>query len=607
MTIQRPTDSFQPAPTPPFEAQRLRDLYSLKVLDTEAEQRFDRYTQLAADLFKVPIALVSLVDEDRQWFKSATGTELRETERSISLCGHVIANNEPMVVEDTWNDRRFANNPLVQGDPPIRFYAGIPLHGTTGQPVGTLCLIDQKPRHLARRELALLQQLAALVESELQQQRNIDHLRLEIERNAYFDPLTSLPNRRLLTDRLEYALQLASERQQRVIVALLDLNNFATFNRIYGRAAGDELLRAIASRLTQDFPPPRVVGRWRDDQFMLIELEEAAAAETVGQRVLRSLAPPFPIGDRMLHIGAKVGVSTYPDDARDGHDLIQHANVAMRANRPITESSLTLYTPSLETSQVRRYDVLRRLRRAIGSNQLALAFQPEMDIPSGRLIGAEALLRWDDPELGIVSATEATAIADQTSTIHALGEHVLRAACEQAAQWQRAGFAGLEIAVNLTAAQLHRPDLVNLVVQILGETGLSGDRLVLELTESSLVEDIEAVVERMHALKPLGVRFAIDDFGTGYSSFAYLAQLPVSRLKIDQSFVTALTHSAEATKVVTGLVELAHRLQLDVVAEGVENSAQAAFLRQIGCNILQGYYYSPPLSPDEFLQFLRSH
>lgn len=145
MTIQRPTDSFQPAPTPPFEAQRLRDLYSLKVLDTEAEQRFDRYTQLAADLFKVPIALVSLVDEDRQWFKSATGTELRETERSISLCGHVVANNEPMVVEDAWNDQRFANNPLVQGDPPIRFYAGIPLHGTTGQPVGTLCLIDQKP------------------------------------------------------------------------------------------------------------------------------------------------------------------------------------------------------------------------------------------------------------------------------------------------------------------------------------------------------------------------------------------------------------------------------------------------------------------------------
>jgi diguanylate cyclase (GGDEF)-like protein len=607
MTIQRPTDSFQPAPTPPFEAQRLRDLYSLKILDTEAEQRFDRYTQLAADLFKVPIALVSLADEDRQWFKSAAGTELRETERSISLCGHVAANDEPIVVEDTWSDPRFANNPLVQGDPPIRFYAAVPLRGTTGQPVGTLCLIDHKPRHLPRRELALLQQLAALVESELQQQRNIGELRLEIERKAYFDPLTSLPNRRLLTDRLEYALQLAAERRQQLSVALLDLNNFSTFNSIYGRASGDEMLRAIASRLTQDFPPPCVIGRWSDDQFMLIEFQDDGSAGTLGQRILRSLAAPFSIGDRMLHIGAKIGVSSYPSDARDGHDLVQHAMAAMRANRPATDSSLTTYSPSLERNRVRRYDILRRLRQAISNQHLTLAFQPEMELRSGVLVGAEALLRWDDPELGVISATEATRIAEETSIIHALGEYVLRAACRQAAQWQEMSSAGLEVAVNLSAAQLHRADLVNLVIEILGETGLPGERLILEVTEGSLVEDVETAVERMHALKPLGVRFAIDDFGTGYSSFAYLAQLPVSRLKIDRSFVAAITDSADAAKVVSSLVELAHRLQLDVVAEGVETAAQLAFLQQIGCNILQGYYYSPPLSPEEFLRFAQRH
>lgn len=605
MNSHEPRHNFKPAPIPPFEAQRLDDLQALKILDTEAEERFDRYTQLAADLFQVPIALVSLVDEERQWFKSAVGTDIRETDRSISLCGHVVAADETLLIADTQQDSRFAKNPLVQSAPRIRFYAGVPLHGASNQPVGTLCLIDHQPRHLAPHDLDLLKQLAALVESELQQQRNIGQLRLEIERSAYFDALTALPNHRLLSDRLDYAMELASERQQRIVVAVFDLINFSTFNQSFGRTVGDTLLQAIASRLTQDFPPPCVVGRWRDDQFMLIEFQDGSSAEALGQRVLRSLGRPFPVGDKMLHIGAKIGVSSYPDDAHDSHDLVQHAVMAMRANPATTESSLKLYTPTLERNRARHYDILRRLRRAIATQQLNLAYQPEIETASGRLVGAEALLRWHDPELGVVSATEATATAEQTNIIHLLGEHVLRTACAQAAQWHAISGRRLEVAVNLTAAQLYRPNLVKLVVDILAETGLQGDQLILELTESTLVQEIDTAVERMQALKPLGVRFALDDFGTGYSSFAYLAQLPVSRLKIDQSFIAALTDSADAAKVVSGLVELAHRLQLDVVAEGVETAAQLAFLREINCNIIQGFYYSPPLPADEFLEYAR--
>lgn len=607
MTNHQPHDSFKPAPIPSFEAQRLTDLKALNILDTEAEERFDRYTQLAADLFQVPIALISLVDEERQWFKSAVGTQLRETDRSISFCGHVVAADEALVVEDTQQDPRFAHNPLVQDPPRIRFYAGIPLHGHSKQPVGTLCLIDYHPRRFPQHDLTLLQQLAALVESELLQRRHMGQLRSEIERNAYFDPLTSLPNRRLLSDRLDYAVELATERRQRIIVALLDLNNFSTFNQSFGQAAGDKLLQALASRLTREFPPPCVVGRWRDDQFMLIEFQDSSSAESVGQRILRNLGRPFPIDEQMLHIGAKIGVSSYPDDARDSHELVRHALLAMRANPPATESTLTVYDPSLARNRLRHYNVLRRLRRAIANQQLTLAFQPEMDAASGQLAGAEALLRWNDPELGVVSATEAAATAELTNITHLLGEQVLRLACDQAAHWPTVNGRRLELAVNLTAAQLHRPDLVKLVIDVLADTGLQGDQLILELTESSLVKDIDTVVERMQALKPLGVRFAIDDFGTGYSAFAYLAQLPVSRLKIDQSFIAAITDSAEAAKIVSGLIELAHRLQLDVVAEGVETPAQLAFLKQVNCNLIQGFYYSQPLTAEQFLDFARQH
>jgi diguanylate cyclase (GGDEF)-like protein len=573
MTIE---STENPAPTPPpgIEAQRLRDLYSLKVLDNEADKRFDRYTRLATELFEVPIAVVSLVvDEHRLWFKAAEGLDQREAERNTSLCGHAVAADAPLVVEDTLRDPRFADSPLVTGEPHARFYAGVPLHSPNGKPIGTFCIIDRRPRQLSPREMRLLTELAGLVESELRQQRRVDELRLEIERNAYFDPLTSLPNRRLLTDRLEFALQLAAEQGQRIRVALLDINGFGAFNGVYGRAAGDAVLQAIANRLTHRFPQPCVVGRWRDDQFMLIEFEEAAHAP-VGERVLRALSEPFEIADRWHQISAKVGVSSYPDDARDAHDLVQHASVAMRANTTAGDTSLTHYTPALENRQVRRYDLLRRLRRAIREDQLAVAFQPEMDIPTGRLIGAEALLRWTDPELGPVSAAEAAALAEQSNTIHLLGERVLRLACRQAAEWQRKGYGRLEVAVNLTAAQLHRPDLVNLVVDVLEENGLTGEQLVLEVTESSLVEEVEAVINRMQALKPLGVRF---------------------------------TDSVEAAKVVSSIVELAHGLELDVVAEGVESDAQLAFLRRVGCDRIQGYYYSRPLAAEEFAQFARTH
>jgi len=603
MTEQPPSND-QPTPTPPYEAQRLRDLYSLKVLDTESDERFERYVQFAADLLEMPIALISLIDRQYHWLKAATGLQQQKTQAAISLCTQTVSADQPLMIKDA---ARRADKPAAAQPGRIRSFVGIPLHGASQLVLGTLCVADHRPRTFTEHDLQLLKQLVGLVESELQQEQTIKQLRSEIERNAYFDSLTSLPNRRLLTDRLDYVLQLAAEREQQVTVTLFDLDSFSTYNKIYGREVGDKLLQAIAGRMTSTFPPPNVVGRWRDDQFMLITTDKAAERRAIGEHVLESLSRPFQIDEHTLYVSAKIGVSAYPDDAQDSHDLIQRANAAMRSHRTYADSKLTVYAPSVDSSRVRRHDLLRRLRKAISSNEVTAAFQPEMNIRTGRLQGAEALLRWHDQELGSIPAMEAASAAEHTSTIHLLGEHILRTACQEAAGWRRAGTNPLEVAVNLAAPQLHQPRLLNQIASILEETGLAGSNLVLELTETTLIEDIDTVSRRMQALKPLGIRFAIDDFGTGYSSFTYLAQLPVNRLKIDKSFISQICTNSETTKIVTGLVDLAHRLHLDVVAEGVETAEQLDLLRRIGCDLMQGYYYSLPLSAEEFREFSRAH
>lgn len=593
------------AALPRFEAERLRELYSLKLLDIQIDERFQRYTRLASDVLEAPIAFISLVGRDRLWFKSSCGLSPGETSRSASFCTLAVAADALLVVEDTLRDPRFAANPLVLNEPHLRFYAGQPIHGPSGQPLGTLCVFDHSPRTLSDPQRSRLALLAELVEREIHQSYQLDLLREDLERNAYYDSLTGLPNERLVRERLDFAVRLANQRDGAVLVAMLDVRGFSAINHNFGTETGDALLRLIAAHLNRSHPDPCIVGRWIDDQFVIADPDASITPAEFGQTILREFGQSFRLRGHSHHLDVELGIAGSSEAGADATTLLRNATTAMRANAG-TNTGFRLYTPSLEVSKGRRQQIASRLRHAIAHSEIELAYQPKVDGYGRHLKGVEALARWHDPDLGTVPAAEFIAVAEAEGLIDPLGEQLLWVACAQAAAWQQQGLV-VPVAVNLSALQLHQPNLVSKVQAALRCSGLSGDRLYLEITEGALISDIASAVGVLHELNELGVRVALDDFGTGYCSYAYLAELPAAAVKIDRHFVTPVATQEAAGKVVTSIIGLAHGLGMSVVAEGVETEDQLRFLQRSGCDELQGHYFSAALPAHELEHFARRY
>lgn len=604
--MNKASPSATPVPIPAFEAERLRDLYALKILDTAAEERFDRYTSLAANIFDVPIALMSLVDKDRQWFKSACGLEATETSRDVAFCAHTILEPELLVIPDARNDPRFAGNPVVINKPHIRFYAGAVLRGPTGKPVGTLCLIDHKPRDLSEREHDRLCELARLVERELQYNYEVEKLRREIERTAYYDPLTELPNRRLVHDRLHQAILAGKKNARRLAVMLLDIDRFGALKSALGRTAGDAILKEVARRLREAVDPSWTIGRWQNDQFVVLAHSMSARVDpaTIVKPLLKVFHVPFPAGDVVYPLTVRLGASTYPEDGHDPDSLLEKATAVLRVLPVGNMSAYRFYTQDIDRDMVRHFDLEGRLRQAIERDQLHLVYQPKVALRTGQICGMEALLRWTEPELGPVSPAEFIPIAEQSGLILALGDWVIRAACRQNRGWQQSGLRPLPVAVNLTSAQLRQANFKAWIRDVLAETGLEARYLTLEVTEGTLIDDIEKTIKNMREANALGVSFSIDDFGTGFSSLSYLKRLPLHILKVDKNFVDEVTSNVNDATIVQAIIAMAHSLKLNVVAEGVEKPEQLTYLRAYKCDEIQGYLFSRPLMPDEFAQWV---
>lgn len=602
MRSDAPLIPYQPAPIPDFEAERLQELYALRVLDTEPEERFARYTRLAADIFDVPIALVTLIDRNRQWFKAACGVALRETPRDVAFCAHAILMPEILVVPDAKNDSRFAGNPFVVNEPHITFYAGAVVRGPTGQPLGTLCLASPQTRVWSERDSSRLCALARMVEGELQHHYRIEELSQQVELAAYYDPLTGLPNSRLVRDRLQQALRGEHQEGRQWAVVVCAIDRFDALTRALGGHAADAVLQEVARRLQASARPAWTVGRGPGDHFVVLaQLSGSRGSRTAAvQSVVSAFHAPFRLGAADYTLTVHVGVSVSPDDGDHPDALLEHATAAMETIRPGRQSSYRFYNSDMTEDRGRDFLLEAALRRAVACNQLHLVYQPLIDLRTGRISGAEALLRWTEPELGPIAPTECIALAEQTGLIMPLGDWVLRTACAQSRAWQAAGMQALPIAVNISSVQLRQPDFPQWVRSVLTETGLEGRYLHLEVTEGMLIEDIEMAIDHMRALNALGVQFAIDDFGTGYSSLSYLCRLPVGVLKLDKSFVDELTGDANEARIAKAVIAIAHGLNLQVVAEGVETPAQLVRLRDYGCDQIQGYYFSRPLPPAQF-------
>jgi diguanylate cyclase (GGDEF)-like protein/PAS domain S-box-containing protein len=428
----------------------------------------------------------------------------------------------------------------------------------------------------------------------------------QIRHMAQHDALTGLPNRMLLHDRIGHAIAHAQRNQGLLAVLFIDLDRFKTVNDSLGHPVGDRLLKAVAGRLAACTRASDTVARIGGDEFVVLlgDLKEPEDARHVAQKVLDALSEPVTISGHELKVTPSVGICAYPHDGGDVETLMRNADTAMYHAKQMGRNNYQFFTQAMNDAAHERLLLENDLRHALERGEFTLHFQPLLDVKSGAILGLEALVRWRHPERGMVPPSEFIPAAEETGLIGPLGEWVLQQACSQARAWHDAGYPKLQVSVNCSAQQFQREGLVETVGRVLRETGLPAARLDLEITESVIIQHSEEVVARFKRLDDMGVRIAIDDFGIGYSSLSYLKRFAIHQLKIDQSFVRDIHSDPDDAAIVSAIIAIAHSLGLQVVAEGVETAEQLAFLKSLGCDAAQGYYFSRPLPPDEFAKLL---
>jgi diguanylate cyclase (GGDEF)-like protein/PAS domain S-box-containing protein len=431
---------------------------------------------------------------------------------------------------------------------------------------------------------------------------------LQMAHSAQHDFLTGLPNRTLFNDRVSQAIILAPRHAKKVAVLFLDLDGFKHINDSLGHAIGDKLLQSIASRLVHCVRGTDTVSRQGGDEFVVLlsEVEHPEDAAITARRMLQTVAEPHSIDPHDLHVTVSIGLSVFPDDGQDAETLIKNADTAMYQAKENGRQSYQFFKPAMNVRAVERQSIEESLRRALEREEFALHYQPKVNLRTGEITGAEALIRWTHPTRGSVSPAQFIPVAEDCGLIVPIGNWVLREACKQARAWLDAGLSLGTMAVNISAMEFRHENFLESVFAILGETGLDPKSLELELTESVLMKRAESAAAVLQTLKARGVQVAVDDFGTGYSSLSYLRKFPIDALKIDQSFVREITIVPDDTSIVTAIISMARSLKLRVVAEGVEKLEELEFLQAHQCEEAQGYYFSRPVLPEQFAKLLKT-
>ena len=425
----------------------------------------------------------------------------------------------------------------------------------------------------------------------------------EIERLAYFDTLTDLPNRLLFGDRLTQALKHAQREDEMLGTLLLRVDRFKNIHDTLGHTVSDRLLRDIAERISASIAEGVTLSRFEGEEFALL-LTDVKGSEKVLEAmrdVGELLESPFVLDDHELFVTASIGVSLFPADGQSPPELLKNAGVALDRAKKLGGNNYQFYRADMNARAMERLTLEADLRRAVENGELVLHYQPLIDFATQRIVGAEALIRWQHPKLGLLPPLEFIPLAEETGLILPIGDWVLRTACNQVAVWEQAGLGKLRVAVNVSPRQFQQKDFLEKVAQIVSKTGISPSALELEITETSIMQNADQVVTLLSELKRRGVRIAIDDFGIGYSSLEYLKRLPIDRLKIDRTFVSDATNDPDDAAIVVAIITLAHNLRLKVMAEGVETEEQLRFLQLLKCDEGQGYLFGKPMPADLFL------
>ncbi len=773
------------------EQRRLAALHRLGILDSAAERRFDRLVEIAGRFYKTPIALFSLLDENRQWFKARRGLEVTETPRCMAFCDHTVHQDGILLVEDASRDPRFCANPLVTGAPHIRFYAGVPVREPTGMKVGSLCIIDPQPRQIPLQELDVLRHLVDMLEDELERtseeaqsraavpitrlnraihraqntfhaqayqdaafdlmladlleltgsergfigevlldRRNrrylkigattetirraagkdatdangetleefdtlialalasddmvirngtddtgspdspdgqatgvwpqlgipifsgsnrvglvgltaqrkaytteaahhldpllqtvgqlIEHKRLYqekldhqrgLEQAANYDALTGLPNRRRLTELFDDELKQAELRNGTLSICFIDLDGFKEINDAHGHSVGDKVLSAVSSRLKNALREHDIVARLGGDEFVAIirDVEE----NTVYERILGAIRQPIRLQNQVLTLGGSMGVTVYPQDKAAPDLLLRHADQAMYAAKDAGKNRYQMF--DFETNQYRaeRVKILENISLALQEGQLELYLQPKITLNARRVDGFEALIRWNHPDEGLLSPISFLPQLERTEYAATVGRFVIAEAVQKLQRWARAGLP-YTLSINLSPTHFLGSTFVQDLRQALQDCDVElRSRLVIELLETTALDDAHKIIETLLECRELGVEVSLDDFGTGYSSLDHFRRLPAQEIKIDRSFVADMLDDPEDEMIVKSIIALSRNFNRRVIAEGIENRETQEKLIAMGCNLGQGFFYSRPLQEAHALawaqQFHDSH
>jgi diguanylate cyclase (GGDEF)-like protein/PAS domain S-box-containing protein len=577
----------------------IRDISVRKKAEQHLAQMEGRYRGL---LEAAPDAMV-VVNEDGEIVILNLQAEKRFGYRRDELLGQKVTN----IIPDGFAERLIADSTRTAAEALAqRIGTGIEL--TARRKDGSTFPIEIMLSPLESPEGILVTAAIRDISVRKKAEAAAQSMALQIAHSAEHDFLTGLPNRLLLKDRLGQAIALAHRHMQGVAVLSLDVDGFKYINDSLGHPTGDKLLQSIAERLLGCVRTSDTVSRQGGDEFVVLlsEIEYAEDTAILARRMLTEVMKPHTINQRELHISASIGVSVYPDDGNDAETLIKNADTAMYQAKAKGPQSYQFFKPAMNERAVERQSIEEDLRGALERQELILHYQPKVELSTRRITGAEALIRWNHPTRGLVPPAQFISVAEDCGLIQPIGGWVLREACRQAQAWAEAGLPALTMAVNVSAMEFRQDTFLDGIFSTLGETGLDPHLLEVELTESVLVKQAESAASILQALREKGVQVAIDDFGTGYSSLSYLRKFPVDALKIDQSFVRQISTGGADTIIVTAIIALAHSLKLRVVAEGVETAEELAFLHAHQCDEVQGYFFCPPVPPDQFARLLKT-
>ncbi|MEO1019350.1 MAG: EAL domain-containing protein [Pseudomonadota bacterium] len=706
------------------EAERIRELYRYEVLDTPADAELDRIVQLVAVILDVPVALLSLLDVKRQWFKASVGLDVSETPRDVSFCVHMVCSDlDSLVVNDATTDARFADNPLVVGPPGVRFYAGVPLVTPAGHRLGSLCVVDMKPRPqgVAPDQMTLLKTLAATVMALLDSRRadresreakqRLDQMATRFEGFAHIaadwfweqdkdyrftylspelkticgldpemfvgktrwenlnwpptdphwrrlrsvceahqpfrdyrysiaingkehhfsvsgipllsetrefegyrgvgrditeeteltaqiaylaahDSLTGLLNRTGFEQRCERHFRRGIDAKRRAALLLIDIDRFKNVNDTLGHAAGDRLLRTVAERLRAVARDNDVIARLGADEIAVLQsdVKTPQQAAAFAQRIRETLAEPYQLDDKEFGCTVSIGVAVCPDDGLNAEELLRNAHIALDRAKEFGRDSVHFFKREFDVQVRYRRQLESDLQQAVGSNEFVLYYQPQIDLRSNRCIGYEALIRWQHPERGLLPPSEFIPPAEESGLIVQIGQWVVQQACMDATRWPE----DTKVAVNMSAAQFHEPNLVEIVERALDLSGLPPKRLELEITETTLMENCVNVTAALERWRQHGISIAMDDFGSGYSSLNTLWRFPFDKLKVDRDFVMNIGEDPRILDILATIIGMAKTLRLVVVAEGIETENQLKALKKLECDQVQGFYLGKP-------------